>query len=916
MTPEIPARFVQLTHTSVDRNDGRGGGWQVMDVRGAPTDAEQAELESRVPTQVSWPVPIPEFVDPQEQAALPSRLVYARTPDGGAAYWHSVPAGLDGTGRPGNVFTHVVLDRRPWERGRLRPAEFATSRRWLRPFGAAQVRAVDLAAVPEPPWSAADADAQWRDLLAAGSDTLLAVILDAVRGALQGGPRVVLAVADDRVALRWITAVGRLMSPGTARRFCWSTAERARGLRAVWERGVHLAAIPPGDADAVGTGADVVVVREGVRPSLGALGAAPHEEACTPPVPVTAWSVLAAVVLQQDEPAARAVLAVLDDVADDAGDDGRLDAAWPMAMAVRKLAVPETDEAEMVLRTASPPGLPTKLRDLVDAPILRAIGGPGAAEAYAHARLVRDTPEADAAAAIYLERAVADRAWLRTDGGAPAPPMSGPRAMAAGRAALAAFATSGTSPWPPNGGGNGADAADLLRMLDLMVAVSALDPEQPVDDPAGVHARHLARHVVLPELIDPMGARRLVAAVGPLGSAVASYVRPVVSEWVGRATRLAEGPVPGDLLAPSVLRWLYPDPLPPPYPTPDGDPDPLLVELAVQVTAVVDDPSALRVLAAAALGRRPGHPADAERLTRLIGSPGWSPGEIVHLLPHLGPVRLAPALVQVLLGEPDGPALRALLDEIDWDPLVAAADAQQAARAFRLRATLATAWWEKAGDGFRQAIQAIVVDGAYLRSLGMAPSVLVEVAAAVIVSAISRSYVVPMQHGLVEVLQGAATDRRGGPLLDLLDRIAQQVTARQRVPIDRLLAIPLVLYDPAAPWASEIPAADATLQAVLEVRLGGVPLPEALLRERHAAGQLPAGLVDAVRADVRDLVRQLRSGPLRQTDGEIAEFVRRRCAGFSTVAEDAGGLLRKLGRGGSAPPEPPTTQIPQNRQEP
>ena len=115
------------------------------------TPDELKELEAAITTQLATTRPVPRFPTPEEQDALPRRLLYAPAACGGAGYWHSTPAGLDATGRPGNVFVHVVLDRRPEvPEPAFRPSDLWRSRGWLTPFGHSQV----LAAVPAgpPPW--------------------------------------------------------------------------------------------------------------------------------------------------------------------------------------------------------------------------------------------------------------------------------------------------------------------------------------------------------------------------------------------------------------------------------------------------------------------------------------------------------------------------------------------------------------------------------------------------------------------------------------------------------------------------------------------------------------------------------------------------------------------------------------------
>ena len=130
-------RFAQLVFTAVDDGDGPGG-WRARPAEGLDP-VEQRSLESAITTQLATARPIPAYPTPEEARALPRRLLYAPAA-GGTAYWHTAPAGLDATGRPGNVFVHVVLDRTPQEpEPAFRPTDLWRSPRWLTPFGHPQV---------------------------------------------------------------------------------------------------------------------------------------------------------------------------------------------------------------------------------------------------------------------------------------------------------------------------------------------------------------------------------------------------------------------------------------------------------------------------------------------------------------------------------------------------------------------------------------------------------------------------------------------------------------------------------------------------------------------------------------------------------------------------------------------------------
>lgn len=246
--PGSRPRWAQLTYSSFDRHDGRGGGWQVKDTTGDPTAAEVEFLRARVQTQFDAGIDLPRFPTPAEIAELPRRLIQAPAAvhGGETALWHHVPAGNDASGRPGNVFAHVVLDRTPGAADPLRPIERWRSPGWLTPFGPEQVLAADLGTVDPPVPGPLNrqtigswlfAPRQWRL-------QILAVLLDGVRAAMAGGPAVVLGVDDVDEAANWIAAISFSMSAGTSRRFHFSTLERPTTLTEAIERELHLVCMP------------------------------------------------------------------------------------------------------------------------------------------------------------------------------------------------------------------------------------------------------------------------------------------------------------------------------------------------------------------------------------------------------------------------------------------------------------------------------------------------------------------------------------------------------------------------------------------------------------------------------------------------------------------------------------------------
>src|SRR5690348_177864 len=148
----VTPRYGQLAYTSFDQPGGAGG-WQVKQTTGDLSPEETQRLASGVRTAFRPVTPLPDYPTPEQLDAAPRRLEYRRWAGDAAGYWHTVAAGADSTGRPGNVFAHVLLDRAPDSAPRLRPIQRWGSPGWLRPFGAA---AVAHAALPAEPPGVAD----------------------------------------------------------------------------------------------------------------------------------------------------------------------------------------------------------------------------------------------------------------------------------------------------------------------------------------------------------------------------------------------------------------------------------------------------------------------------------------------------------------------------------------------------------------------------------------------------------------------------------------------------------------------------------------------------------------------------------------------------------------------------------------
>lgn len=334
------ARYAQLTYTSFDDGSGRGGGWQIKQETGAPDAVEQQSLTARILTRFDLLPVMPDFPTPEQTAARPARLSYAALPASGpahAAYWHTVDAGRDATGRPGNVFAHVVLDRDITAPSPVRPIELWRSPGWLRPYGVADVAAAQLTSTYPPVANPAMSVASSVEFLLAhhtDRQSVFRVMLDAVGGALAGGAALIVLVDDHDEAAAWIAAISHFMSPPAARRFGFSTHDSPEAAGAAVEAGLHLIVVPRARIPDKWELPGAVIVDAAEQPNLGDLASGIAHRVRRGGIAVTPWSALAEGVLADDEIAA-AVLSGQDEIARELGDTGAVP-AWSLAIAVTR----------------------------------------------------------------------------------------------------------------------------------------------------------------------------------------------------------------------------------------------------------------------------------------------------------------------------------------------------------------------------------------------------------------------------------------------------------------------------------------------------------------------------------------------------------------------------------------------------
>lgn len=562
--PESAAmsRWAQLTYASFDAEGGRGG-WQVKQTSGDLGIDERDQLSARVVTSFNSHVPVPQFATDDELANLPRRFSYTLDQAGTATYWHAVQAGTDSTGRPGNVFTHIVLDRRPREQTPVvRPIELWRSPDLLVPFGAARVAAAILTAEPFPRLGAVVTlqstiafvldDTTWRV-------GLLCVLMDAIAEALAGGRHIVFLAESPDSAARWLGAVAHLTSASSSRQLSWSLYERAAGLDAVWARGIHFAAVPVHDAYLITATADVIVIREDETPLLGAVGDGPHTTQAGSQVAVTEWSEMAQMVLV-DPDIAEATLTRMNEIIPRVG-DRELALDWPLAMSVT-LGGPDVadalPEAMQVIMRSSPAAI---RQDAELFAVARGVAsttlGSSASEVWAQLLAVDRTTSLlvyDLLVVGYLGLAISDREWLMQPGSVPLP--AGDLTEFSGDPELHEIAATALREADDSATESFDDAVYHLRLVDLLLRIGLLDPagEMGPEQVAlqlllGAASERLRDRQTGPALADRVGATCPALRTGLLRRAMADWPDP---ERLGSLSTCA----PGQRLMPAVTGWL------------------------------------------------------------------------------------------------------------------------------------------------------------------------------------------------------------------------------------------------------------------------------------------------------------------------------------------------------------------------
>jgi hypothetical protein len=271
----VKNRFAQLTYTSFEPLDGSRGGWQIKEASPDLSAAERELALANVPAEMRLVKPLSKYPTAEETGTLPLRLLYLPPDSGPAMFVHSCPAGRDGSGREGNVFTHVLVDRDVWamQGGQevYRSIQMWRSPRWLTPFDVSNVQAARIAE-ELPPTPGGDTRTRVAEFICARPERALGLgaLLDATMLAIEGGPPVVIIADDVDEGVAWIAAVTMLAGTEPAVSISFSTLESSVDLRTRGPKAA-LSVLLRGEARVASLPASVVAVdptRQG-RPSSG-----------------------------------------------------------------------------------------------------------------------------------------------------------------------------------------------------------------------------------------------------------------------------------------------------------------------------------------------------------------------------------------------------------------------------------------------------------------------------------------------------------------------------------------------------------------------------------------------------------------------------------------------------------------------
>lgn len=257
-------RWTHITYASFKGTVGRGG-WKVGSWS-AHASREDLQLIAEVaPTHIETVRSFDDFISSEEIEALPRRFEYRPLTEQRSLLMQSVPAGKDATGRPGNVFTHAVIDADLDSALQSSyPISFYRSADLLTPFRAAAVNTAQLAdGLGEPrPGPMADLTLSWMMV-----DSMFGnrrQHFHQLQDVLQAGEKTaVLVLNNTNEAAYWIQALSSTLTPNEARRLLhYSTFERAATLPARDKsmEASSLFVVPGSDRELLVERQDIIVI--------------------------------------------------------------------------------------------------------------------------------------------------------------------------------------------------------------------------------------------------------------------------------------------------------------------------------------------------------------------------------------------------------------------------------------------------------------------------------------------------------------------------------------------------------------------------------------------------------------------------------------------------------------------------------
>ncbi|GAB3594416.1 hypothetical protein CFAEC_11825 [Corynebacterium faecale] len=257
-------RWTHVTYASFKGTAGRGG-WKVGSWSAHATREDLQLIAEVSPTHIETVRPFDDFISSEEIEALPRRFEYRPLTEQRSLLMQSVPAGKDATGRPGNVFTHAVIDADLDSALQSSyPISLYRSADLLTPFRAAAVNTAELADdLGEPrPGPMSDLTLSWMMV-----DSMFGnrrQHFHQLQDVLQAGERTaVLVLNNTNEAAYWIQALSSTLTPNEARRLLhYSTFERAVTLPAR-DKSVEassLFVVPGSDRELLVDRPDIIII--------------------------------------------------------------------------------------------------------------------------------------------------------------------------------------------------------------------------------------------------------------------------------------------------------------------------------------------------------------------------------------------------------------------------------------------------------------------------------------------------------------------------------------------------------------------------------------------------------------------------------------------------------------------------------